>query len=172
VWQWLRCGPDGDLLTCDAIPGADGPSYLLTAADVGHAIRAGVQATNSARMARGASAATAPVRGRPVPVLPAPVVTPPAPAPSAFAARLSAIRCGGRTCRVTLALTGPVARARVDLLKGVRRLARATPRVRGATLRVTLRTRRALRRGTYTIAVRLTAPDRRTQSFHRTVRVR
>jgi hypothetical protein len=123
-------------------------------------------------VAQGASAATAPVRGRPVPVFPAPVVTPESPAPSAFAARFTAIRCGGRTCRVTLALTGPVARARVDLVKGARRLARATPRVRGATLRVTLRTRRALRRGSYTIAVRLTAPDRRTRSFRRTVRLR
>jgi len=70
---------------------------------------------------------------------------------------------------VTLALTGPVARARVDLLEGARRLARATPRGRGRTLRVT---RRTLRRGWYTVVVRLTASDGRTRSFRRVVRVR
>jgi hypothetical protein len=72
-----------------------------------------------------------------------------------------------------VALSGPVARARVDLRRGTRRLARVTRDVRGRrTLRVTLRTRRTLRRGTYVVSVRLTATYGRTRTFRRTLLIR
>jgi Ca2+-binding RTX toxin-like protein len=174
--QWLRCGPTGDLATCDVIPGANFANYQLAAPDVGHTIRVGAEASNAAGSDARASAPTAVVRGLPAAV-PAPVRPPAAPAPAAprlvpLSGRVAAIRCGGRTCRLTLALAGPVARVRVDLRRGARRLARVTRRVRTPTLRVTLRARRPLARGRYTVAVRLSAADGRTRSFRRVVRVR
>jgi hypothetical protein len=81
-------------------------------------------------------------------------------------------RCGGRTCRVTLALRGPVSRVRVDLRRGARRLARVTRAARAGTMVVTVRARRRLTRGTYSIAVRLTATDARVRSFRQAVRIR
>ena len=45
VYAWLRCDADGT--NCTAIPGATRAGYLLTAADVGHAIRGAVTATNT-----------------------------------------------------------------------------------------------------------------------------
>jgi hypothetical protein len=178
LWQWLRCGPDGDLATCVAIPGANAASYRLTAADVGSAIRAGAQASNAAGTDQNASDPTLPVRGLPPVIAPpvAPPVVPPVviqpPRRLAFSGRVASVRCGGRTCRVTLAVRGPVSRARVDLLRGNRRLARVTKTVHGRTLRVTLHARRSLRRGSYAIAVRLTTTDHRTATVRRAVRVR
>jgi hypothetical protein len=43
--QWQRCDADGS--NCAAIPRATGPNYVLTGADVGHAITVAVTATNS-----------------------------------------------------------------------------------------------------------------------------
>jgi hypothetical protein len=116
---------------------------------------------------------------RALPVAP-PAVTPPAPvtrrttpvAPRALTGRVTRTRCGGRTCRLTLVLRGPVARVRVDLRRGSKRLARVTRRARAGTVVVTIRAKRRLTRGTYTLAVRLTATDGRTRSFRRTVRIR
>lgn len=114
------------------------------------------------------------MRGLP-PAVTVPPVAPPVVRPlavRALAGRVAAVRCGPRVCRITLALRGPVGRVRVDLLRGGRRLARLTRNVRTGRVVVTLRTRRRLSRGTYTIAVRLTATDGRTRSFRRAVRVR
>jgi hypothetical protein len=44
-FQWLRCNSAGG--ACVAIPGATGTQYRLTAADVGHRIRANVTARNT-----------------------------------------------------------------------------------------------------------------------------
>jgi hypothetical protein len=45
AYAWLRCDADGT--NCAAIAGATRANYLLTAADVGHAIRGAVTATNT-----------------------------------------------------------------------------------------------------------------------------
>jgi methionine-rich copper-binding protein CopC len=65
-----------------------------------------------------------------------------------------------------------VSRIRVDLRRGSKRLARVDRRARAGTVVVTIRAKRRLRRGTYTLAVRLTAADGRTRSFRRSVRIR
>jgi hypothetical protein len=44
TFQWRRCALDGT--ACTAIPGATGPSYLVTANDVGHALSLRVTATD------------------------------------------------------------------------------------------------------------------------------
>jgi hypothetical protein len=116
---------------------------------------------------------------RAAPVAP-PAVTPPAPVPRptapvarrALTGRVARTRCGGRTCRLTLVLRGPVSRVRVDLSRGTERLARVTRRARAGTVVVTVRAKRRLTRGTYTLAVRLTAADGRTRGFRRTFRIR
>jgi hypothetical protein len=63
--RWFRCDSAG--LPCQAIPGANGASHQLVAADVGATIRVLVTATN---LARSRSAASLPTPG----VLPAPPV--------------------------------------------------------------------------------------------------
>jgi hypothetical protein len=78
---------------------------------------------------------------RAAPVAP-PAVTPPAPVPRptapvtprALTGRVARTRCGGRTCRLTLVLRGPVSRVRVDLRRGTKRLARVTRRARAGTV--------------------------------------
>lgn len=45
AWQWQRCAV-GQPLSCEAIAGATGASYVMTAADVGKSLRARVTATN------------------------------------------------------------------------------------------------------------------------------
>jgi|1186.fasta_scaffold00102_4 Ca2+-binding RTX toxin-like protein len=172
-FEWLRCGPTGDLATCGFIDGAFAASYTLTAADVGSTVRAAAEADNAAGFDQAASTPTAVVTAvaGPPPVVPA--VVAPKPRPARLSGRVSTVRCGGRTCRITLAVSGPVTRARVDLRRGTRRLARVSRQVRSArSLRVTLRVRRRLARGPYTVSVRLSAADGRTRNFRRTVRVR
>jgi hypothetical protein len=63
VITWLRCDADGT--GCGALLGATGTSYTLTAADVGHRIRARVAATNSTAETTADSAATAQVAPTP-----------------------------------------------------------------------------------------------------------
>jgi len=58
AYQWQRCD-DGD--GCDDIAGATSTTYALTAADVDHAIRAIVTATNAAGSASTASSAVGPI---------------------------------------------------------------------------------------------------------------
>jgi Concanavalin A-like lectin/glucanases superfamily len=55
-YQWQRCDSGG--ANCAAITGATGPTYAVTSADVGHALRVVVTATNSAGSASASSAAT------------------------------------------------------------------------------------------------------------------
>jgi hypothetical protein len=55
-FQWLRCDLDG--LSCAAIAGADQDTYVVSAADDMHRIRARVAATNPAGTARESSAPT------------------------------------------------------------------------------------------------------------------
>ncbi len=57
--QWQRCDADGT--DCVDIAGADDATYVLTGADVGHAVRAEVTATNVAGSAAANSAPTAAV---------------------------------------------------------------------------------------------------------------
>ena len=56
-YAWLRCGANGG--NCDAIGGANGTQYQLSAADDGHTIRFRVIATNSDGSTTATSAATA-----------------------------------------------------------------------------------------------------------------
>jgi hypothetical protein len=55
-YAWLRCGANGG--NCDAINGANGTQYQLTAADDGHRIRFRVTATNNDGSTTATSAAT------------------------------------------------------------------------------------------------------------------
>lgn len=55
-YEWLRCAPDGS--GCEPIPGAGGAKYVLTAADVGRALRARVTATNPTAKAAAVSEPT------------------------------------------------------------------------------------------------------------------
>ena len=57
--QWWRCAPDGS--NCSTIPNATTATYLLTAADVGSALKLRVTATNSAGSTPAASDLTAAV---------------------------------------------------------------------------------------------------------------
>lgn len=177
-WQWFSCDATGDLASCLAIPGENGPSIGLIADDVGSTLRVGARADNAAGFAENISAPSGVVHAAASVVVPAapqiaiPVTPAPAARPASFTARVAVVRCGGRTCRLTLALTGPVARAQIDLRKGSRRLARVARRVRGHTLRATLRTRARLVRGAYVLSIRLTATDGRTRTVRRTVRIR
>ena len=57
--QWRRCDADG--LNCVDIGGATGPTYVLTATDLGHRIRVRVTATNAAGSRSAESAARGPV---------------------------------------------------------------------------------------------------------------
>jgi len=171
-WLWFGCDPTG--VSCVPFTDETGPTLTLLPGDVGTTLRVGARADNAAGFDERVSAPTAVVRGLP-PAAAVPTVVPPVARPPvvrALAGRLAAIRCGARVCRITLALGGPVAKVRVDLLRGARRLARLTRNVRTRRVVLTLRTRRRLSRGTYTIAVRLTATDGRTRSFRRAVRVR
>lgn len=175
-WQWFGCDAAG--VNCVAFVDELGPTITLLPEDVGSTVRVGARAANAAGFAQNISAPSGIVRA--VSVVPFPAVTPPAPvtrrtaplAPRALTGRVTAARCGGRTCRVTLALSGPVSRVRVDLRRGARRLARVTKRARAGTLVVTLRTRRRLTRATYTLAVRLSAADGRVRTFRRSLRIR
>jgi len=56
-YQWLRCDRTGG--DCDSIDGADGTTYLIRAADVGHTLRFRVVARNQAGRATATSAPTA-----------------------------------------------------------------------------------------------------------------
>jgi hypothetical protein len=177
--QWFSCDVTGDFTRCLEIPGATAPTLTLAAGDVGRTIRVGVVAQNAAGSDANVSAPTAvvhaPPAGAPAAAAPPRRATPTrisASRPAAFRARVAAARCGARACRLTIALSGPVRTARVDLRRGTRRLARVTRNVRGRrTLRVTLRTRRTLTRGAYEVRVRLTATDGRTRTFRRALRI-
>jgi hypothetical protein len=56
-YSWLRCGANGG--SCDAINGANGTQYQLTALDDGHTVRFSVTATNNDGSTTATSAATA-----------------------------------------------------------------------------------------------------------------
>ena len=56
-YAWLRCAANGG--SCDAIGGANGTQYQLTAADEGHTVRFRVTATNGEGSTTATSAATA-----------------------------------------------------------------------------------------------------------------
>ena len=56
VYQWLRCAENGT--ACAPIAGATGSTYVLTGADIGHAVRAEVTASNVAGSAAASSAPT------------------------------------------------------------------------------------------------------------------
>jgi hypothetical protein len=178
-WLWFGCDATGDLATCVPFTDETGPTLTLLPSDVGTTMRVGARADNAAGFATNISAPSGVVHA-PATTTPLPPTTTPAPAPAptraarlrAFSARVAAIRCGGRACRIRLALAGPVARARMDLRRGSRRIASITRRVRGRVLSVTLRSRRTLTRGTYVLSIRLTATDGRTRTVRRTVRVR
>jgi hypothetical protein len=58
-YRWLRCGADGG--SCAGIPGADGPTYVLTAADAYHRVLAEVTAANGSGAATASSGASAPI---------------------------------------------------------------------------------------------------------------
>ena len=175
-WQWFGCDAAG--ANCVTFTDEVGPTITLLPEDVGATLRVGARADNAAGFDQNISAPSGVVRA--LPVAPPPAVTQPTPvtrrttpvAPRALTGRVTRTRCGGRTCRLTLVLRGPVARVRVDLRRGSKRLARVTRRARAGTVVVTIRTKRRLTRGTYTLAVRLTATDGRTRSFRRTVRIR
>jgi hypothetical protein len=169
--QWLRCGPAGNLVTCDDIDGAEASSYTLSAADVGSTIRVYAEATNPAGAADNVSSPTAVVRGSATPPTP-PSVVASQPARAALMGRFAMARCGARVCRVRLTLRGPVTRVRVDLRRGTRRLARVTRQGRAGTMTVTLRAPRRLTPGRYTIVVRLTGSGAPAASLRRMVRVR
>jgi Tol biopolymer transport system component len=47
TYQWKRCNPQGDLASCQPIPGATSNTYTVQAADQGVALRAYVTATNA-----------------------------------------------------------------------------------------------------------------------------
>jgi hypothetical protein len=55
--QWYRCTADG--ASCDAIDGATGTTYTIASADAGHALFAGVTATNAAGSTEADSVTTA-----------------------------------------------------------------------------------------------------------------
>ena len=58
TYEWQRCDPAGEV--CEAIGGATGSSYVVTAEDVGHTVRAVIQANNTEYVGGGeASEATA-----------------------------------------------------------------------------------------------------------------
>jgi hypothetical protein len=59
AYQWERCDSAG--ANCAAIAGASGPTYVVTAADVGFRLRVVVTATNAGGAGTSASAPTAPV---------------------------------------------------------------------------------------------------------------
>ena len=59
AYEWRRCDALGE--ECVDIPGATKSSYFPVAADIGHALRAKVTATNSQGTTAASSAATAPV---------------------------------------------------------------------------------------------------------------
>ncbi len=73
-YAWLRCDRTGN--SCAAIPGANGTTYTLVAADVGNTVRFRVTAANSAGRSTAASVPTAVVR---VPAAPPPPPPPPRP---------------------------------------------------------------------------------------------
>jgi hypothetical protein len=62
-YSWLRCDASGN--SCTAIPGADGKTYSLSAADVGHTIRLEVDATGPGGTTRAYSPQTAVVAAQP-----------------------------------------------------------------------------------------------------------
>ncbi len=76
-YQWERCSGSGE--GCSAIPGATGPTYALTDADVGHAVEISISATNAAYLGGGAqqaqSEATASVQATPTTHAGAPAVS-------------------------------------------------------------------------------------------------
>ena len=175
-WQWFGCDAAGG--SCVPFTDELGPTITLLPEDAGTTLRVGARADNAAGFDQNISAPSGVVRA--LPVAPPPAVTLPAPvtrrttpvAPRALTGRVTRTRCGGRTCRLTLVLRGPVSRVRVDLRRGSTRLARVDRRARAGTIVVTIRAKRRLTRGTYTLAVRLTAADGRTRSFRRSVRFR
>lgn len=59
AFTWERC--DGAGASCAAIPGADGATYVLTAADVGFTVRVVVRASNAGGSGTAASSGTAAV---------------------------------------------------------------------------------------------------------------
>ena len=61
AYQWERCDSAGG--SCAPVPGAVRESYTLTSADVGHAMRVTVTATNGAGVASAPSATTGAVQG-------------------------------------------------------------------------------------------------------------
>ena len=63
AYRWRRCNRKG--ANCSAIPGATGPSYVASGADVGRTLRVAVTATNSAGSATAGSKATKKVRSAP-----------------------------------------------------------------------------------------------------------
>ncbi|HKP89788.1 MAG TPA: hypothetical protein VJT75_07395, partial [Thermoleophilaceae bacterium] len=62
-YRWLRCDASGN--ACTEVPGASGPTYTLGAADVGHAMRVVVTATNADGSRESTSGDTAAVIARP-----------------------------------------------------------------------------------------------------------
>jgi hypothetical protein len=63
--RWERCDSSGG--SCTAIPGATNPTYVVTDADVGSALRVSVTARNAVGAATAASAATAAVQATDAP---------------------------------------------------------------------------------------------------------
>src|SRR3954451_11184378 len=66
AYQWQRCSADGT--NCSDISGATNQSYTLAAADVDHAVRVAVTASNSDGQAPATSSTTAQVSSRSAPV--------------------------------------------------------------------------------------------------------
>jgi len=62
AFQWRRCDADG--AECTDVPGATSAAYQLSDADVGHALRAVVSATNSAGSTAAATTATTTIEAR------------------------------------------------------------------------------------------------------------
>jgi hypothetical protein len=61
-YQWKRCNPPGDLVSCVAIPGATSNTYVLQPADEGLTIRAFVTAKNAVAIVTVFSIHTFPIR--------------------------------------------------------------------------------------------------------------
>ena len=71
AYQWLRCDATG--AGCAAIAGATANTYVATAGDIGHALRATVTAANASGQSAASTAQTAPV-GAPQVSLAAPIL--------------------------------------------------------------------------------------------------
>ena len=165
---WLRCAPGG---ACEDTGEADA-DHRVVAQDVGSTVRALVTVENRAGSVEAVSGESAVVRGRPEVPAAAPVPTVAAPALRPATVGVRGARCARRRCHVTLAVGGDVAALAVQLRRGSRRIAAAHPVARSGTVRVVLRSRRALPRGRYAVRATVRGRDGRTASARRTLRLR